>query len=58
MDWDDIRIRQLEQSLVEHDKVRHRQRHMIDLAQLIEAAVGPPEGDADDPGRLPPPPSG
>lgn len=38
-DWDAVAIGQMERALAEHDKLRHRQRHMLDLASLVEAAL-------------------
>jgi len=38
-DMEALRISELESILAQHDKIRNRNRHLNDLAQLLNAAV-------------------
>ena len=43
-----VRISELESILAEHDKIRNRNRHMNELAQLLDAAVDTDDNAKDD----------
>jgi len=38
-DWDTVEINETEAVLKAHDQLRHKQRHMADLAALVQAAM-------------------